>query len=79
MAALAAAIAHLRAGRWQAAHGIAQDDASATGSWLHGIVHLVEGDEDNARYWYARAKRPFPGLTAVEQELDALAASASAR
>ena len=24
-----------------------------------GIVHLMEGDTGNARYWYGRAGRPF--------------------
>jgi hypothetical protein len=24
-----------------------------------GIVHLMEGDTANARYWYGRAGRPF--------------------
>lgn len=74
MGGLAAGIAHLRAGRWERAHAIAQADLTAEGSWLHGIVHLVEGDEGNARYWYARAGRAFPGLDAVEAELAALAA-----
>lgn len=62
----------LRAGDWDRAHQIAQDDASRRGSWLHGVVHIVEGDESNARYWYRQAGREFPGRDAVESELDAL-------
>lgn len=47
----------LRAGRWDAAHEVAQDIHTATGSWIHGLLHLIEGDIPNARYWYARAGR----------------------
>src|SRR5262245_6850024 len=36
------------------AHKIAQDNASAEGSWLHAIVHRREGDFSNSKYWYAR-------------------------
>jgi hypothetical protein len=44
-------------GEWDAAHGIAQDDASAEGAWVHAWLHRVEGDSANARYWYRRAHR----------------------
>jgi hypothetical protein len=40
-------------------------------AWLHGIVHTLEGDLDNARYWYRRAGRDFPGRDAVQQEIAA--------
>jgi hypothetical protein len=66
---LAGAIARLEAGDWQAAHQIVQNDESALAAWLHGIVHTLEGDLDNARYWYRRVKRAFPGPEAVEREL----------
>ena len=26
--------------------------------WAHAYLHRVEGDLDNARYWYRRAQRP---------------------
>ena len=31
----------LQQGQWDAAHRIAQADASDLGSWLHGIVHMA--------------------------------------
>ena len=60
---------HLAAKDWQAAHEIVQHDQSTLAAWLHGIVHTLEGDLDNARYWYRRAKRAFPGAEAVEHEI----------
>ncbi len=50
----------LEAGTWQHAHEIVQEDESQLGAWLHGIVHTLEGDLDNARYWYRKAGRAFP-------------------
>ena len=62
----------LRARDWQAAHEIAQDSNDRCAAWAHGIVHLIEGDESNARYWYKLAKRAFPGMDAVDAEIAAL-------
>ena len=68
-APLARAVAHLENREWQAAHEIVQDDKSVLAAWLHGIVHTLEGDLDNARYWYRRARRAFRGAEAVEAEI----------
>ena len=71
MSALAKALDLLDRGDWQAAHEIVQKESSALAAWLHGIVHTLEGDLDNAQYWYRRAERPFRGAGAVKDELDA--------
>lgn len=68
---LADAIQFLESADWQHAHAIVQNDDSPLGCWLHGIVHLLEGDLDNARYWYARAKRPFPNGASANDEIAA--------
>ena len=54
-----------------AAHAIAQDDSSAAGSFLHGILHRREPDYDNARYWFRRVgKHPaYLGLAKSVAEL----------
>ena len=58
---LRSAVAHLEKGDWQAAHEIVQkDEESALWCWAHGIVHVLEGDLPNARYWYGQAKRAYP-------------------
>ena len=68
-AGLARAVAHLLSRDWQAAHEIVQNDKSELAAWLHGIVHTLEGDLDNARYWYRRVGRDFPGAEAVAAEI----------
>jgi hypothetical protein len=71
--ALNTAIRHLRRGDWQKAHAIVQNDNTDLGWWAHGIVHMLEGDLGNARYWFRRAGRPFPRERDASLEIDALA------
>ncbi len=73
------AIRHLRQGDWQHAHEIVQDDESPLGCWAHGIVHMMEGDLDNARYWYRRAHRSFPASVDTATELAALSGAWTAQ
>ena len=70
--ALNTAIRHLQRGDWEKAHGIVQNDNSEMGCWAHGIVHMLEGDLGNARYWFRRAGRPFPRERDASAEIDAL-------
>jgi hypothetical protein len=65
------AVELLAAGDWNGAHKIVQDDSSALAAWLHGIVHTLEGDLDNARYWYGQGGRTFRGRDAVRDEIAA--------
>ena len=71
------AIELLAARDWKAAHEIVQKDKSTLAAWLHGIVHTIEGDLDNARYWYRHAEREFPGADALAQEIAAARAAVS--
>jgi len=67
------ALALLEAGDWQAAHLIVQrDEDSALSCWAHGIVHLMEGDTSNARYWYREAKRELRRSPSIAHEIAAL-------
>lgn len=71
MSRLERAVELLEAGDWQHAHEIVQAESSSLASWLHGIVHTLEGDLDNAQYWYGKADRVFRGPEAVREELAA--------
>ena len=67
-------------GDWQAAHLIAQkyeDDDVA--SWIHAVVHRMEGDLANAGYWYRRVGRPLREDVAAAQELREIAALLAGR
>jgi hypothetical protein len=44
-------------GAWERAHALAQAADGAAASWVHAHLHRVEGDLDNAAYWYRRAGR----------------------
>jgi len=72
------ALSHLRHGDWQAAHPIVQELEDAHGCWLHAVVHRLEGDLDNARYWYRRAGRAFDPALPVAEELECVATALSA-
>lgn len=73
---LSKALGLLRQGDWEAAHKIVQrDEGSPLACWAHGIVHLMEGDVSNARYWYREAKREFPAKPSIDEEIRALSAA----
>jgi hypothetical protein len=67
------AVRYLRKGDWQKAHAIVQEDDTELGCWAHGIVHMMEGDMGNARYWFRRAHRVFPKDADTTAEIAALA------
>ena len=42
---------------WDKAHKIVMDEGGKDCAWVHAYLHRLEGDEDNAGYWYRRAGR----------------------
>jgi hypothetical protein len=49
---LVVAMLWLRVGIIEPAHEIVQDGATPLASYLHGVVHRLEGDYWNAKYWF---------------------------
>ena len=41
-------------GDWDKSHKIAQHYSDATANWIHAVLHKIEGDAWNRKYWYAR-------------------------
>ena len=54
-ASLVAALDRVQSGDWAGAHEAVQDDSSPEAAWVHAHLHRVEGDLQNAGYWYRRA------------------------
>lgn len=42
---------------WGKAHEIVMSGEGADCAWVHAYLHRVDGDLDNARYWYRQARR----------------------
>lgn len=62
-------LALLRAGQWNAAHDRVQRHEGLHAAWLHGLLHLQEGDLEDAENWYERAGRRFRQRGTLEEEL----------
>ena len=67
-----------RAGEWEGAHRIVQAREERTACWLHALLHKIEGDETNSRYWYARAGRTYEEFDDPGAELAAIREAVSA-
>jgi hypothetical protein len=62
-------------GEWQQAHIIAQESNDAMACWIHAVLHKIEGDESNSRYWYARSDADYEDYPDANTELKAIALS----
>ena len=63
------AIKLAQTGQWEAAHELAQQhEGNALADWIHAVLHKIEGDAGNSRYWYARAGRLEHVATSPEAE-----------
>jgi hypothetical protein len=64
-------------GQWDTAHGIVQQyDSDRMASWIHAVLHKIEGDRSNSLYWYRRAGKidladhePTGELRAIRAEI----------
>lgn len=73
---LVQALDHALAGDWEAAHSIVQrDESDPTSCWIHAVLHKLEPDEGNSRYWYRRAGKAYEAYPDGRQELIAIKAA----
>jgi hypothetical protein len=56
---------------WEKAHHIVQDLDDRSAAIIHGYLHRFEGDEANAKFWYARAKEDIPPIS-LDKEWESL-------
>ncbi len=62
-------------GRWHEAHDIAQDIPTRLGSWIHALLHTIEGDLGNAGYWYAKAGKQGISRDEIDAEWERIVSS----
>jgi hypothetical protein len=60
--------------KWDKAHAIVMNEEGTDCAWVHAYLHRLEGDDDNARYWYRLARRK-PAMGAPAAEWVAIAAA----
>ena len=57
---------------WRRAHEIVQELNDPLACWIHAILHKMEGDAGNSRYWYNRAgDREYEDFADPRTELEA--------
>ena len=57
---------YAKQGEWEVSHEIAQEIDTPMGSWIHALLHLIEGDVGNAGYWFRKAGQPSRSTDAVD-------------
>ena len=68
-------------GDWDKSHNITQDysdnvNNANMANWIHAVLHKIEGDEWNSKYWYARTNgKKYEDFSDVNAELLAIQAS----
>lgn len=65
--------------KWDEAHNLVQQyENEATACWIHAVLHKIEGDLSNSRYWYRRAQKMEHEKDPPVQELNAIKAELAA-
>jgi hypothetical protein len=72
-------LSHLRKNEWDKAHEIVMGMRDKLAFRIHGFLHRIEGDLDNARYWYDRAGVPFSKPQSAASEIKEIAAALERR
>jgi hypothetical protein len=60
--------------KWDKAHHIVMNEGGRDCAWVHAYLHRLEGDLENARYWYRQARRSV-SANALPEEWGEIAAT----
>ena len=64
------------AGDWTGAHILVQrDEDDRVSCWIHAVLHKIEGDAANSRYWYGQAGQFYESYADPRAELNAIKAT----
>ena len=61
------ALSLAKGGKWDEAHRLIQVHSDERSCLIHGYLHRVEGDLNNASYWYRRGGATMPDNTLEEE------------
>jgi hypothetical protein len=65
-------------GDWDKAHKLVMDDDGKDCAWVHAYLHRMEGDVENAAYWYRQSRKPAANGP-LQAEWNAIASELLAR
>ena len=72
---LATAVDHAMAGQWDSVEPISRLIAlHGLASLVSAVLHKIEGDEQNSRYWYRRSGQNYESWSDPQAELQAIKA-----
>ncbi len=57
---------------WHGAHKIVMQYDDPLACWIHEMLHKMEGDADNSRYWYVRTTHDYADFADPRAELAAI-------
>ena len=60
------------AGDWNMAHHIVMQHNDPLACWIHAVLHKMQGDAENSRYWYARSAHGYTEFQDARDELQAI-------
>ena len=69
---LSGAVDAALAGEWDQSHRIVQEFNDPMACWIHAVLHKIEGDEWNSRYWYRRTHAEYENFSDPVEELRAI-------
>jgi len=69
---LKAAITAALGGEWDKSHRMVQELDGPFACWIHAVLHKIEGDVWNSRYWYARTQAQYEDYPDPDTELKAI-------
>ena len=64
-------------GKWNEAHVLVQELSTPLAQRIHAVLHKIEGDESNSRYWYSLAGFTYEEFLNSTDELQAIKLSLS--
>lgn len=56
-----------RKNSWETAHDIVKNLTGDDAAWAHAYLHRKEEDDDNALFWYKKARKEYPQISVNDE------------